>query len=201
LDRGEAVGPFAALGEATGDGKGVAAVFNPEFKARVPGSPVLLLEFEFTPPEVDRSAPIFAALFSKDEGEVPRWLAFAFRFGAVLVEAFLLACDDEALLDEEFLLAKVDGAIREAVFEFRFAPLFDAEDCRPVFAVFEEELPPGTVKTTSRWFARCSTRAVEPGCRRNESTVLSPARCVFTSANPRPRSASARGTSAAGILT
>src|SRR5437762_10809062 len=47
----------------------------------------------------------------------------------------------------------------------------------------------------------CSTCAVAPGCRRNESSVLSPVRCDLTSANPRPRTASARGTSAAGIFT
>lgn len=171
-------------------------MFDPELDTSLPGRPVLLPEFEFAPlPGVDLSAAFFAALFSSVEGEVPRWLAFAVRFGAVLFEAFLFACDDEA-----FLLAKDDGAIREAVFEFRFAPLFDGEDCRPVFDAVDE-LPPGTVKTTSRRFARCSTRAVEPGCKRNETTVLSPARCVFTSANPRPRTASARGTSAAGILT
>ena len=61
--------------------------------------------------------------------------------------------------------------------------------------------PPGTVTTTSSLFARCSTCAVAPGCSRNESTVLSPLRCAVTSANPRPRTASARGTSAAGIFT
>jgi len=61
--------------------------------------------------------------------------------------------------------------------------------------------PPGTVTTTSSLFARCSTWAVAPGCRRNESTVLSPLRWAVTSANPRPRTASARGTSAAGIFT
>lgn len=213
LDRGEAVGLFTPLGDGIADGKGVAAVFSPEFEARLPGRRVLLPEFEFAPlPGAERSAAFFAALFSSVDGEVPRWLAFAVRFGAVLVEAFLLACDDDAFFlawddeafllacDEEFLLAEDDGAIREAELEFRFAPLFDGEDCRPVFAAVEE-LPPGTVKTTSRWFARCSTRAVDPGCKRNESKVLSPARCVFTSANPRPRISSARGTSAAGILT
>ena len=36
--------------------------------------------------------------------------------------------------------------------------------------------PPGTDTTTSSLFARCSTCAVAPGCKRNESTVLSPAR-------------------------
>jgi len=69
---------------------------------------------------------------------------------------------------------------------------------RPVFALV---FPPGTVKTTSSRFERCSTCAVAPGCSRKETTVLSPLRWALTSANPRPRVVSALGTSAAGILT
>ena len=61
--------------------------------------------------------------------------------------------------------------------------------------------PPGTVKTTSSLLPRCSTCAVAPGCSRNETTVLSPAFCAFTSAKPRPRTVSARGTSLWGIFT
>ena len=62
-------------------------------------------------------------------------------------------------------------------------------------------VPPATATTTSSLLPRCSTCAVAPGCRRNESSVLSPVRCDLTSANPRPRTASARGTSAAGNFT
>src|SRR4030095_1969621 len=60
--------------------------------------------------------------------------------------------------------------------------------------------PPGTLMTTSSLFERCTTCAVAPGCSRKDTTVLSPLRCAFTSAKPRPRSVSARGTSTAGIL-
>ena len=68
---------------------------------------------------------------------------------------------------------------------------FDATDGRP----------PGTVKTISSLFARCSQCAVAPGSSLKETTVKSPLRWAFTSANPRPRRASACSTSAAGILT
>ncbi|MDX6384949.1 MAG: hypothetical protein QOK48_2522 [Blastocatellia bacterium] len=176
-----------ALGEGNADGRGLGPVRDPEFAARAPGVFVLLAKFEFAVlAEVDRSAAFVEALFSREDVEVFRWLVFEFRFGPVIEEAFLFAGNGK-----EF---------RAPVFEFRFAPLFEGEDCRAVFEL-DEELPPGTVKMTSRWFARCSTRAVEPGCNRNETTVLSPTRCVFTSAKPRPRTASARGTSAPGILT
>jgi hypothetical protein len=204
-----------ALGEGNADGRGLGPVRDPELAARDPGVSVLLAKFEFAVlAEVDRSAAFVEALFSREDVEVFRWLVFEFRFGPVIEEAFLFAGNGE-----EF---------RPPVFEFRFAPLFggedwrvvfegedcravfggedwrvvfEGEDCRAVFELDEELLPPGTVKMTSRWFARCSTRAVEPGCNRNETTVLSPTRCVFTSAKPRPRTASARGTSAPGILT
>jgi hypothetical protein len=178
-----------ALGEGNADGRGLGPVLDPEFAARAPGVPVLLAKFEFAVlGDVDRSAALVDALFSRDDGEALRWLVFEleFRFSPVVDEAFLFAGNGDAF--------------RAPAFEFRFAPLFDGEDCRAVFEL-DEELPPGTVKMTSRWFARCSTRAVEPGCNRNETTVLSPTRCVFTSAKPRPRTASARGTSAPGILT
>jgi hypothetical protein len=65
----------------------------------------------------------------------------------------------------------------------------------------EEDFAPGIVKTTSSLFPCGSTRAVAPGCKRNETIVLSPPRCTFTSEKARPRTASARGTSAGGILT
>src|SRR5712692_7051327 len=59
----------------------------------------------------------------------------------------------------------------------------------------------GVVKTRSNPFDRCSTCALVPGSSWKESTVLSALRCTFTSAKPRPWAASARDTSAAGILT
>ena len=71
---------------------------------------------------------------------------------------------------------------------------------RPV----EVELPerePGMVKTTSSLLPRCSTRAVAPGCSRKDTTVSLAPRCTLTSPNARPRTASGRGTSAAGIRT
>lgn len=211
-DASAVVPPFSvedlALGEAIGDGKGVEA----EFADRIPGIPFRLAEFEFAAlAEVDRSAAFVEARLSFDEDESFPRLLFELRFAPVVDEEFLLADDGEAFrwlvfevrlapVVEEFLFAKDGEEFRWFVFELRFAPLFEGADCRPVLEA-PAELPPATVKTTSRWFALCSTRAVEPGCKRNETTVLSPARCVFTSAKPRPRMASARGTSAAGILT
>ena len=78
-----------------------------------------------------------------------------------------------------------------AAFDRAFEPPFDALRVRP----------PGTLNTTSSLFPRCSTCAVAPGCSRNETTVLSPVFCVFTSTKPRPRTVSARGTSLWGIFT
>jgi hypothetical protein len=60
---------------------------------------------------------------------------------------------------------------------------------------------PGIVNTTSSLLPCGSTRAVAPGCKRKETTVLSAARCTLTSEKARPRTASARGTSAGGIFT
>jgi hypothetical protein len=71
---------------------------------------------------------------------------------------------------------------------------------RPVDVELPERAP-GMVKTTSSLLPRCSTRAVAPGCRRKETTVSFAPRCTLTSPNARPRTASGRGTSAAGILT
>lgn len=65
----------------------------------------------------------------------------------------------------------------------------------------EDDFAPGIVKTTSSLFPCGSTRAVAPGCKWKETTVLLPSRCTLTSEKARPRTASARGTSAGGILT
>jgi hypothetical protein len=104
-------------------------------------------------------------------------------------------------LDElEFLFVVAGVAVRLLAFEFRFES--GAAVFRVSRAEFEvtDEFAPGTVKTTSSLFDRCSTRAVAPGSSRKETSVLSPLRWALTSANPRPRRASVRGTSAAGIL-
>jgi hypothetical protein len=65
----------------------------------------------------------------------------------------------------------------------------------------EDGFPPGMVKTTSNLFPCGSTRAVAPGCKWKDTIVLLLSRCTFTSEKARPRTASARGTSAGGILT
>jgi len=122
------------------------------------------------------------------EGTGPRVAArFAFRFADVF--AFLNALDE---FEELGLLA----------FAFRFTAE-SGFDCRRVVSrpAFVLVFPPGIVNTTSSRFECCSTCAVAPGCSRKETTVLSPLRWAFTSAKPRPRVASALGTSAAGILT
>ena len=112
---------------------------------------------------------------------------FAFRFADVF--AFFNALDEFEEL----------GLLR---FAFRFTVELGF-DCgrvvsRPAFVLV---FPPGIVNTTSSRFERCSTCAVAPGCSRKETTVLSPLRWAFTSPKPRPRVASALGTSAAGIRT
>lgn len=71
---------------------------------------------------------------------------------------------------------------------------------RPVDVELAER-EPGIVKTTSSLLPRCSTRAVAPGCSRKETTVSLAPRCTLTSPNARPRTASGRGTSAAGMRT
>lgn len=121
-------------------------------------------------------------------GTGPRVAArLALRFADVL--AFFSALDE---FEELGLLA--------FAFRVKAASGFDCGRfvSRPAFVLV---LPPGIVKTTSSRFECCSTCAVAPGCSRKETTVLSPLRWVFTSPKPRPRVASARGTSAAGILT
>lgn len=99
-----------------------------------------------------------------------------------------------------FLFPEVDGVPRLFAFALPPESLPGRVKSR---GRFEATLgvPPATATTTSSLLPRCSTCAVAPGCRRNESSVLSPVRCDLTSANPRPRAASARGTSAAGIFT
>ncbi len=188
-----------------GDGRGVAGGFDPEFEATAAVEPVWLAKLELPAlcavAEVDRSAAFLLA----DDGEAFRLLAVEFLFGS----AFLLADDGEAFrllafalrFASAFLLADDGEAFRLLAFEFLFdsALVMDRGNSRRAFDAIEE-LAPATVNTTSSRFERCSTRAVVPGWSRNETTVLSPLRCVFTSAKPRPRSASARGTSAAGIL-
>jgi hypothetical protein len=65
----------------------------------------------------------------------------------------------------------------------------------------EDDFAPGIVKTTVNLFPCGSTRAVAPGCKWKETVVLLLSRCTLTSEKARPRTASARGTSAGGILT
>ena len=133
------------------------------------------------------AAPTLLAVLVLD-GAVPREFdKFAFRFDGVVglfnaLEAFATLC----LLALGFRLVSDSVLDRGRVVS------------RPAFDV---PLAPGTVNTTSSRFERCSTCAVAPGWSRKETTVLSPLRCVLTSAKPRPRVASARGMSAAGILT
>lgn len=147
-------------------------------------------------------------------------LGAEFEFSAVDGVGFAFALDELALpafranveLDrsEEFLPAVDAGAVPARLLALAFllvlAFLFDADvfggrgKSRAALAR-AAEFPPGTVNTTSRRLERCSTCAVAPGWSLNETTVLSPLRCAFTSPNPRPRSASARATSAAGIFT
>ena len=125
--------------------------------------------------------------------------------GALFEFASVADCFGAVLLFEEFLAAGlfelVEGLMRLLVSVPRI-PLM------PLGIVSRVRLdatvgvpPPGTETTTSSLFARCSTWAVTPGCKRNERIVLSPLFCAFTSTKPRPRTASARGTSAAGIFT
>ena len=171
-----------ALGEGTAVGSGVATGFDLELEARAVPEPVLLAEFElpFELPALRAEAvpgllPEFEFPAPRTDGAVDRAAAFVF--------------------------ADAGAMPRWLVFEFRVEPvmLLERGGCRLAFDAIAA-LPPATVNTTSRWFARCSTRADAPGGSRNEITVLSPFRCTLTSANPRPRRASARGTSAAGIL-
>lgn len=144
----------------------------------------------------DGVAAVFNAVFAAD-AEAALFLLAAFaalEFGEV---AALRALDEF-----EFLFVAAGDAFRLLAFEFLLesGPGMLLGNSRPEFDGTDGGAP-GTVNTTSSLFERCSTRAVAPGCSRKETTVLSPLRCAFTSANPRPRRASVRGTSAAGILT
>ena len=120
--------------------------------------------------------------------------------------AFVFELADEAFAaelsrGEAFLLFGDEGMPRLFAFALRPGSLVLGLDrSRGRFAATVDE-PARTFTTTSSLFPRCSTCAVAPGCSRNESTVLSPTRWDFTSANPLPRTASALGTSAAGIFT
>ena len=90
-----------------------------------------------------------------------------------------------------FLFPEVDGVPRLFVFEFalpRESTLPGRVKSRGRFEAILG-VPPATATTTSSLLPRCSTCAVDPGCSRNESSVLSPVRCDLTSANPRPRTA------------
>ena len=127
------------------------------------------------------------------------------EFGfSVLDRVFVLfgvALPGELLRAERFVFPVVDGMPRLYAFALRAeSTLFGRGKSRERFEA-TLGVPPGTATTTSSLLPRCSTWAVAPGCNRKESTVLSPTRCDLTSPNPRPRSASARGTSAAGIFT
>jgi hypothetical protein len=111
-------------------------------------------------------------------------------FGSEVFDAAFRAVGDGLLTGLAGVLAELDaGFVRAASRLLIFDP---TGGTRAV---------PGALKTTSSLFERCSTCAVAPGCSRNEITVLSAPRWTLTSANPRPRVASARGTSAAGSFT
>jgi hypothetical protein len=165
------VAPGFADGEGFGEANGVAAGLEPA-----------LVLAEEAGPDPGLAALVFAE--AKDPERVPVELAFRFA-GVVGVEPLRL------LVEFEFDLLLL-------VLRFAFVSTLERE--RFAFGVAAAALPPGTVNTTSSRFARCSTWAVVPGCSRKDTTVLSPVFCVFTSVNPRPRVASARGTSDPGIL-
>ena len=133
-------------------------------------------------------------LFAEPElsGALFDFVSVAAGFGAVL-------------LFEEFFAAGlfelVEGLMRLLVSAPRIPLVTFGIVSRVRFVATEEVPPPGTDTTTSNLFARCSTWAVAPGCKRKEMSVVVPVRCTFTSVNARPRATSARGTSAAGIFT
>ena len=159
-----------ALGFADGEGFGEASGVG--------------VAFELVLVEGVRLDPDLPALVLAEAKEPERGaLELAFRFaGVVEVEPLRL------LGEVEFVFLLLD---------LRLA--FVSTLGRERFAFAAAVLPPGTVNTTSSRLARCSTWAVVPGCSRKDTTVLSPVFCVFTSVNPRPRVASARGTSDEGI--
>jgi len=104
-------------------------------------------------------------------------------------------------LPEPLPLRDDEVRLLAVVLDGRTAPVVsDHEKSRERFGAAVDD-PPGAVITTSNLLPRCSTRAAAPGCKRNDRVVPSPLRCAVTSAKPRPRTASARGTSDAGIFT
>jgi hypothetical protein len=167
---------------------------------------------------------VFAGLF---EDELELFDAAEFLLPALFgsIDEFVLVFDRLELAGEPAELSRVDEfrsppLLRPAVFVFapRVLP-FDAE-VRFAFGLTGRTLPvvsdhwkfpgrleapalppPAAAITTSSRLPRCSTWAVAPGCRRKDSTVLLPLRWAVTSAKPRPRTASALGTSAAGTFT
>ncbi len=179
-----------AVGEGRGEDSGVALGFDSGVAVDVSVSGVAfgldaeVLDDAPGSPGFDEFEPAFDDLESSgDEVAELRSAEFLllavvepFRF-PVWVAAFFCAAD----------LLFASGS----AFDRAFEPAFDALRVRP----------PGTVNTTSSLLPRCSTCAVAPGCSRNETTVLSTVFCAFTSANPRPRTVSARGTSLWGIFT
>lgn len=191
LGAGVGVGTLA-VGDGDGDGKGVATGFDGELKAEVGEAPFLLAVLAVLAFEGGAGAGLTTfddferldAVLVAGGSEVLRLLTALMFTGAVLrllTLVFTGAGEELRLFALEFSFGVKTGMLRT---EF-------------VAAV---EVAPGSVKTTSNWFECCSTRPVAPGCSRKETTVLSPIRWTFTSANARPRSDSARGISAAGIL-
>lgn len=166
-----------ALGFADGEGFGEASGVGVAFE-------LVLVFVEGVRLDPDLPALVLAEAKEPERGA----LELAFRFaGVVEVEPLRLLGEFEFV----FLLLDLRLAFVSTLGRERFAFAFE-------FAA--AGLPPGTVNTTSSRLARCSTWAVVPGCSRKDTTVLSPVFCVFTSVNPRPRVASARGTSDEGIL-
>jgi hypothetical protein len=158
------VGVCAAVftvGDGFGEGSGVGGGFDPVFAARAKAGAALAAALELPLRE------------------------FAAEPGAAKLE---LPLRDFAVADRspEFLLADDGDTFVRLVFELRLdSTLLGGGTPRLEFEAIEE-LPPATVNTTSSRFECCSTRAVAPGWRRKDTTVLSPLRCVLTSAKARP---------------
>src|SRR5260370_9314529 len=107
--------------------------------------------------------------------------------GSVVFAAAFRAASDGLLTGRAGVLAEFDAGFVRAT--SRLSAFDPAAGTRVV---------PGVLKTTSSLFECCSTCAVAPRWNPNEMTVLSEPRWTLTSTKPRPRVASARGTSAAG---
>jgi hypothetical protein len=164
-----------ALGFADGEGFGEASGVGVAFELGL-----VLVE------GVRRDPDLAALVFTEAKDPGRDALELAFRFAGVVEVEPLRLLGEFAFV---FLLLDLRLAFVSTLGRERF-----------VFEFAAAVLPPGTVNTTSSRLARCSTWAVVPGCSRKDTTVLSPVFCVFTSVNPRPRVASARGTSEEGIL-